>query len=109
MRNRLDLWEEDLDDSPYYFDWDAHREKMAAKALEKSLKPRSHVTSKWSQTDIDRLISMWNDDIHAVKIARALGKTKNAVIGKAARMKLRRRDPKDFNVLSGIVAQMMAA
>lgn len=107
MKKRFELWEEDLDDSPYYFDWDAHRAKIAKAPKAKPV--RSHVTPQWSQDDLDRLTAMWNDDIHTVKIALALGKTKNAVIGKAHRMKLRRRDPKDFNVLSGIVAQLLAA
>lgn len=101
MKKRFELWEEDLDDSPYYFDWATHQPKPP--------RVRSHVTSQWSQTDLDRLIAMWNDDIHTVKIALALGKTKNAVIGKAHRMKLHRRDPKAFNVPSGIVVMQVAA
>lgn len=46
---------------------------------------------EWTTEDINRLRKLWDDGVKTREIAEDLGRTKNAVIGKARRMKLRRR------------------
>jgi GcrA cell cycle regulator len=49
------------------------------------------VTEEWTPERAATLITWWNEGICASEIARRLGVTKNAVIGKAFRLQLRKR------------------
>jgi GcrA cell cycle regulator len=51
------------------------------------------MTDGWPPERTATLISLWNEEICASEIARRLGTTKNAVIGKAFRLQLRKRRP----------------
>ena len=44
--------------------------------------------TSWTQERIDRLIQLWEEGITTAEIGRALGITKNAVIGKVHRLSL---------------------
>ena len=43
--------------------------------------------NKWSEVEISELLDKRRDGCSVVEIARALGRTKNAVIGKLGRLK----------------------
>ena len=81
--NRAQLRDkDDLDDTAYFFDWAAHK---AANENE----TRRRTASIWDDGHkVARLTQMWEGAVPAVDIAKALGCTRNAVIGKANRMKL---------------------
>ncbi len=49
------------------------------------------MTQEWTAERTAALITLWNEDICASEIARRLSITKNAVIGKAFRLQLRKR------------------
>lgn len=51
------------------------------------------MTQEWTPERTATLIMLWNEDICASEIARRLAITKNAVIGKAFRLQLRKRRP----------------
>lgn len=46
----------------------------------------------WNETQLATLVDMWARECFASEIANAVGKTRNAVIGKARRMSLARRN-----------------
>lgn len=46
----------------------------------------------WTNKKVDRLVAMWNSGYSAGAIGRAVGKTKNAVVGKAHRLGLPTRE-----------------
>ena len=45
----------------------------------------------WTPPEIERLRALWDEGVFGTEIARRLGKTRNAVIGKAHRLKLASR------------------
>jgi GcrA cell cycle regulator len=49
------------------------------------------MTQEWTPERTAALIALWNEDICASEIGRRLAITKNAVIGKAFRLQLRKR------------------
>jgi GcrA cell cycle regulator len=49
------------------------------------------MTQDWTPERTAALITLWNEDICASEIGRRLAITKNAVIGKAFRLQLRKR------------------
>jgi GcrA cell cycle regulator len=51
------------------------------------------MTEEWTPERTAALITLWNEGICASEIGRRLAVTKNAVIGKAFRLQLRKRRP----------------
>lgn len=69
------LLDDDVDDSAYFYDWDAHQ-----KAPEK--------VTFWTVDRVEVLTDLWLKGRNAKAIGRLLGCSKNAVIGKANRLLL---------------------
>ena len=72
--------DDDIDDSDHFYDWDGHQKKQGF----------------WTDERVALLTKFWNNDLVARDIARRLGCTRNAVIGKANRIGLPPRDKNDF-------------
>jgi GcrA cell cycle regulator len=49
------------------------------------------MTIEWTKTQIDELVRLWNKGLPTSEIGRLLGTTKNAVVGKAHRLGLTKR------------------
>ena len=77
-----------------FFDWEAEKARRAAKP---KLVPGQD-TSFWTPARVDLLKRLWAQDLYASDIAKAIGCgcTRNAVIGKANRLKLAARNRSDF-------------
>lgn len=80
------ILDDDVDDSAYFYDWDAPRPNSKS------------ANSIWTDENVEILIKMWNEDVVTRVIAETLGTTRNAVIGKADRLCLPRRERMDFCV-----------
>ena len=74
-----------------FFDWDAHtansKQKLRGAAATQS------ANSSWTVERVETLTKLWNEGFYASEIGKVLGITRNAVIGKANRLKLTARDP----------------
>lgn len=46
----------------------------------------------WTDENVEKLKKLWAEEVSCSQIAKELGCTRNAVIGKAGRMKLKKRD-----------------
>lgn len=77
-----------------FFDWEAEKAKRAAKLKLVASQP----TTFWTTARVDLLTRLWAQGIYASDIAKAIGCgcTRNAVIGKANRLKLAARNRSDF-------------
>ncbi len=49
------------------------------------------MTIEWTDEQIDELVRLWNEGLPTSEIGRKLGTTKNAVVGKAHRLGLSKR------------------
>lgn len=74
-----------------FFDWEAEKARRAAKPK------ASNQNSFWTAERVKLLTKMWKEDVYASVIAKRLGCTKNAMIGKANRLHLPARDHRTFN------------
>lgn len=56
--------------------------------------PAETASEKWPRADVDRLVELWTQGLSGAAIARKIGRSKNAVVGKAHRLGLPARpDP----------------
>lgn len=74
--------DDDVDDTDHLYDWDNHV-------------PKPKKVGFWTDDRITVLRQLWNLGVVTREIALALGTTKNAVIGKADRLGLPRREQKN--------------
>lgn len=80
-------------------DWDAYDAEVIdyeAEKAKKAVKAKKPVPANqngfWTPERIKVLTTLWNDGVFALDIAKVIGCTKNAVIGKANRINLQPRD-----------------
>jgi len=64
---------------------------VPGRARRRHEKDVDEMTIEWTKKQIEQLIGLWNEGHSTSEIGRRLGTTKNAVVGKAHRMGLNKR------------------